>query len=1828
MSDNGVAAAGDAAAGGHNNPVIARPAEEDEDEGEEESENSSNGSYGTSVPQTPLNQEDESVFVLHRVESKEDTFVDANDDMQENTDNGSQYADDDDVTSSAAKLEKTVVDKDSIEEKEGLLRKLAELRHELKTLDGRQLPDGEEEEIVAVSSVSELIGECSQFVKAALEERLRNESVIRELQQQIEDLNVRNQIDQSVEVVADRMLASLGAVVNQGELLDYSVMGKIALVENSTSVLVEQCSWMFNEMEQLRHCLSEARVQEEFNPWSVFADARGELLELKKKEAEVVEKLNYLEDENRKLGEEVQKERAVAESENAELEKVREELEQERKRSASTKEKLSMAVNKGKALVQQRDSLKQSLAEKTNELDKCLNELQEKSSAIEAAETYKGELIKCENLVVSLQEKLSQRNAILQSFEEYFLQTSVPEELQSVDIVERLKWLVNLVASLQNSLSLKNVTFENLEETFSQSALPVELKAADLNERARWLINSVASLEETLSQRNKILDHLDEIVSQINEPLELQSVDTLEKLKWLVNERNALKGDLLAYQRLKDALPLIDLPDFDSSPDLETQILRLKDSFNQAKAKIEVLQDDITRTKEAAHVEVEHLADSLLAESQEKEFIKAELEKLACEHEDIVKKAHQSSSDKNQMVRMLLEGFGIPVDGEEGTHETHSDVATLINRCVGKIKEQISTSFDTSTANAKVFEKMQCLLYERDQELLLCQKLLEEDTLARSEVASLSNELKVVSQDLAVLKEEKDNLQQELERSEEKSALLREKLSLAVKKGKGLVSDRDNMKIIIDEKNSEIEKLKLELKKQDSKVAECDDKINQLSTALEQIPKLEADLTAMTERRDQLEQFLLESNGMLQRIINSIDHIALPVDSFFEEPLEKVNSLVGYIHECQQAKNHVEEELAKFKKETIALASKLEEAQITINSLEDALSIAESRISQLSEENKEILVAKKNLERDLQKATDEAIAQTSKFSEACASRKSLEDAFALAENNISLLVKEREDAELSRTTAGTEVEKVKEEVAIQSSKLTEAHGTIKSLEDLLSQAEAKVTLLSDQNINAQAGRTDLENELKKLRDEANSQVGKLTEAFTTIKSLEDELSKAANNIFVLEDEKRVAEQENFALHSKLKACLDELAETNGNLESRSVEFIQNSRDLQMLVKNENLLSIVSQHFEKEFESLKNMDLIIKDICNHLVDTGSEMLQKEHPVMEEYSRMFPYDLGNIIDMEMYNGEVNAADIDNVSLYLKSIVEGLQLRNKVVAENFEGFFVFIDEFIEALLRKLTTTKDTVIMIAKHVEPMKQKIKDMELHKEEQERIIATLEEDSRILLSACSNATSELQFEVKNKLLELSSVPELQKLNHQWTPGVTEFGGDDTTPPQMLDDSPNVNMAEKLSLATREVHKLIKQFEATSNVAAAALEELQNKVGEIRESSGKAIEERDQYQIKVAKLENDIDNLQNSCNELRHKMEDYHALDEKLKEKKAEISALHGNLLVKEREAEDHLMLASQLKMLFDKINRIEASFGESEEDMEPHQSFNIKKLFHIVDSITELQYQIRVLSHDKDELQSTLTTKNLEIEHLKEYSDTQTRCEQESEQIKSERAETTLALGKIIDMLGGDELFGDQNPASPSVPGLLLLLEKRIMALLSEVGNSKSQAEELGNQLFGSQKVIGELSAKIKLLEDSIQSRTSQPEIVQERSIFEAPSVPTSSEISEIEDVGSVGKNVASSVPSAAQLRTMRKGSTDHLVLSIDSESSSQLSSEETNEDKGHVFKSLNTSGLIPKQAKSLADRVDGIWVSGGRVLTSRPRARLGIIAYCLFLHLWLLGTIL
>ncbi|TYI94154.1 hypothetical protein E1A91_D02G182500v1 [Gossypium mustelinum] len=1962
--------------------------------------------------------------------------------------------------------------------------------------------------------------------------------------------------NQQYEVALERISAALGSVIDQGDLLGDSGAEQIDLVEKSTLALIEKYNQFLSEVNQLRQCLTKAESDfgvQEFG--TVFVAAHDELHELRRKEAQLVENIAFLEDENRKFFEQVESEKAMVEMLKSELEKTKTEVEQEKMRCANTKEKLSMAVTKGKALVQQRDALKQSLADKTSELEKCLAELQEKSSALEAAELHKEELVKNEVLVVSLQESLSEKTLIIEAFEHILSQIDVPEELQSVDIVGRARWLANE----RKELKSVSMDFYRLKDTICAIELPENVSFPDLDSRLAWLKESFyhakddinmlqneisrtkeaardevdhlsaslstvqqekhyikeeldhlrneyeeivgkarqisldkdhlsASLEAELvekdyikkeldnlsteyenvvekihrlsSEKNQMISMLveasgmmladqegveeasylpmlidrcfrkikdqpnassettfveaqlfeklqslfyvrdleltlceevleedmlvrsqlnglsnqlkvtseelfalkeekdvlqkaleqseekssllreklsmavkkgkglvqdrenlkllleeknseieklrlelqheestvancrdqistlstdleripllesdlaamkeafDHILSQIDEPEELQSMDIVGRAGWLAKERKELGNVSMDFCRLKDTICAIDLPENVSFPDLDSRLAWLKESFFQAKDDINMLQNEISRIKEAARDEIDHLSASLSTVQQEKHYIKDELDQLkneyeeivgmahqissnkdhlsaslatelvekdyvrreldnlSTEYENVVEKFHQLSSEKDQMISMLIEASGMMMADQEGIEES-SYLPMLIDRCFRKIKDPPTASSETTFVEAQLFEKLQSLFYVRDLELTLCEEVLEEDMLVRSQLNDLSDQMRVTSKELFALKEEKDVLQKDLERSEEKSSLLREKLSMAVKKGKGLVQDRENLKLLLEEKNSEIEKLKLELQHEESTVANCRDQISTLSTDLERIPKLESDLAAMREGRDQLEKFLFESNSILQRLVESIGHIVIPADSTFQEPVEKLNFLSGYMDDCLTAKARTEQDLLQVKEEAKNVAVKLAEAEANMKTLGDALAVAKNDLSQLAEEKRDVEFGKKNLEIELQKALEEAHSENSKFAEICEARKSLEEALSLAENKILFLISEQQEVQSSRAASETEMEKLREEGAIQSSRLTEAYNTINTLESALSQAEMTVASLTEHSNNSKVEITNLENELRKLKDETEIQARELADAEITIKSLEDALVKAENEFSALQSEKRAADQEISTLNSKLTVCMEDLAGSRGSSASKSIELIGHLNNLQMLAKDQSLLSTMKQCFDRNLEHLKDVDLALKNTREHLLDKRSEQLQ-DYPLMEDIALLagcFSDDIDNNVNIGMENDYENAINGDDVSSCVIRVAEGFQLRNKIFADRFEGFSKFLDESIGSLLKKLHATEDEVKSMVENMESLKQNVKNLEMREQEKEKAMAILQDDVETLFSACRDAVEDLHFEVKSTLTEFNTLPGLENLNHGLHPG-GEFVGRDMAQ-QDIGGNRYIQTAEKLFAATREVQSLVKFYETTNKAVATIVHNLQKDLEDTRRASEKAIEERDVCQSRVFKLESDVEALEESYREVTHKVDDYQAKEDIWKEKEAELLSLYNNMSMKEKEAKEPLLSATQLRTLLDKLSVIEIPLVESE-DLEPHSSTEVKKLFSIINSFAELQNQINLLSYEKDELQSMLSQQSFEIEHLKEEIERHVRNKPELEVMKMELPEATFGLEKIIVGLGGKELIG--SPNSVGMRALLPVLEKQVNALLLEAESSKSRAQELGTKLLGSQNAVDELSTKVKLLEDSLQGRTIQAEVVQDRSIFEVPSASTGSEISEIEDAGSHVKKTVSPVPSAAHVRIMQKGSADHLALNIDSEADRLINSEETDEDKGRMFKPLNTTGLIPKQGKSIADRVDGIWVSGGRVLSSRPRVRLGLIAYCLLLHIWLLGTI-
>ncbi|KAI5406218.1 trans-Golgi network-localized SYP41-interacting protein 1 isoform X5 [Lathyrus oleraceus] len=1708
----------------------------------------------------------------------------------------------------------------------------------------------------AVAEKESVVEEYQELLSARDREIENLNAKVSELVLSNESLQVSSQAqfekDGNIDVVVDKMIYSLATVVNRERVSDNSRSGKIFYIEESTALLIEKYNQFLSEIYQLGQSFSEVGLGTIANEYgNILVDARGGLLELKRKEEELVQKLSHLEDENHKLVEELDKEKVIIGTLTTQLGNVKVELEQEKVKCANTKEKLSMAVTKGKALVQQRDSLKASLAGKSSELEKCLIELQEKSASLEAAELTKEELARTENMV----------------------------------------------ASLNNSLQQNHTIFEQVEE---------------------------------------ILSH-----AELDQP---EMLDLPERLRWLVDDRNKLKGTFLELRKLKDSLSLLDLPESVSSSDLESQMNWFIDSFRKAHNNIYALHEEVSTIKEASINHIDQMSISLLVDSQEKDYLQAELADMRFEYGELVGKNHQISLEKDQIVKMLIDFSGLNMN-DEGIDQFSSTTLMIIDLCFQKLKGQSGSLSKASHIDSALFEKIQSLLYVRDQSLMLYEDILEEDFLIRSDVNKLSNELKVVSEEVIALKEERrsllkdlerseeiqsllyvrdqsltlyedileedllirsdvnklsnelkmvseevialkeerNSLLKDLERSEEKTGMLRDKLSMAVKKGKGLVQDRDNLKGLINEKNSEIEQLKVDLQKHESAVSEYKDEIKRLSSDLESIPKLENDLLEIKKERTRFEQFLMESNNMLQRVMECIDGIVLPVDPVFGEPIEKVKWLAGFVNDCQDAKVHVEQQLQLVKEEASILEVKLAEAQETVNSLEQRLSSSEDTVSQLAEEKTE-------LEREGEKVVEELQSVKEKVAEARSTNKLLEDALSQAEKDISVLSEEKEQAQVSRVAAETELERFRDEAVRQTGELAEASRTIKDLEVELSQVESKVNLLTEKYNADQVVKTDLENELKKLQDEAANdasksvaaetelervraeavrQTGELAEAIKTIKdlevelsqveskvdiltekynadqvvktdlenelkklqdeaadnasnsvgssapirSLEDELLKARDDISTLENANEIAKQEISSLSSKLSSYMVDLSGKNGCLGTKSLALLTSFNYLQVLIRDDTLFLKIKQCFERKCETLKKVDLTVNKVNNYLTlaakDSEGHLEMEEDPPVR---KSFTGSLENF-EVEMDKGETNGITMETIISSIGKIADELTLRSKHIADAFDEYSDSIDEFLSPLPGKLLETESNIMAIVEHMKIMKEEANSVAKLNEEKDNIIATLENDISLLLSSCTDSTSELQNEVDQNLGQLGSTFEDEKFNHEADEQVEHHR-----------NSKYADASRKLINASGKVQTLIRQFKLKSEQVDTTVRDLQAKLNETTVAFELATEEKDFNKNRVLQLESDIQSLEIACSELKDKVEGYHVLEEKLKEKEEEISSMHSALVAKEEESS--ILSASQLKDIFDKLDRIDIPIVESGDDLELHTSDPVKKLSYIIDSVTRLHHEINSLSHDKKEMQTILDTKVLEINDLEEEVKQLNRHCEDSKMVKSELFELTSVLEKIIDILGAnDDWVVDRK--SKGVRELLPALEKHIIAIISESENSKSKAQELGIKLVGSQKVIDELTTKIKLLEDSIQDRNSQPEIVQERSIYEAPLLPASSEITEVEE-GSRGKKALSPVPPAAHSRVMRKGSTEHLALDISVESDHLINSTDTDDDKGHVFKSLNTSGFVPKQGKLIADRIDGIWVSGSGVLMSRPRARLGLIGYLLIMHIWLLGTVL
>ncbi|KAG8071318.1 hypothetical protein GUJ93_ZPchr0006g45259 [Zizania palustris] len=1604
------------------------------------------------------------------------------------------------------------------EERELFAREAVALRRMLRELVGEeasgslQTDDPDETVLASPTPLHSMLDDCSRLV-------LELNSVAQAREQEIESSRARtaevevsrevmdaylNSSREGSELAIERIVATVDAVIGQqGISCEADVEGGISLVERKTSLLAERYKLVLLGIKQLEQVLAEVKpgfgAIGQCDHATILGIVSEELVSSKRNEADFLQKMNTFGEENKNLAGELQTVKASLDAANAEARKAKAEFEQIEHRLSTTKEKLSMAVTKGKSLVQHRDSLKQALAEKTAQLEGCMTELQHKSDAMQAAEG------RVEELKVLLDEKSNEHGRCLDELRETY-----------------------------NAWETAKAAIDQLTEENT----------------------TLTSVQASLSAKVGILQHIEEVMLKASFPEDLLSLDMTNRLEWLVEQKKISDMIFLEHRNVKDILGSIDLPHAVLTGELDSQIRWLLDSLCQAKEDAVRMQDESSgllhrlasheSKLNSLHEEVDRLTIALLEEKQEKDILANEHAELTSLYNASINKLSVVSSQYNELVKAFAEVSGVQLEGNEILDCTKFAEQCLIN-IQGRAK--------SSPVECESFEKLQTQVYTLDQELTLCKMILEEDKVDRYDRMSLSAELQRIAEETYVLKNEKDSLQKELERAEEKSSLLREKLSMAVKKGKGLVQEREGLRQVLDGKNFDIEKLKHAL---DEKNAELDD----LKRALDGNNSV---IEALKQARDEL-------NSESENIKQVLDAKNSEIDKL-NHALDGNNSEIENLNQTLNERNC---ETDKLKQDIDATNLKMENLKYEIMSRESAIKDLREQVEHLSSQvthseklQLDIIAlsdGKEQVERMLAAAEVswgtliESISSISlPFDKPC--EEPIDKMGQIAQYIIEL--------QAAKNSAENELYQANEQVTLQASMLSDALSTLKVSEDELNKLKEYISSSSEEKHQIQLHTAAVEEELEKANEELVMIASKLEDADVTISSLQDALSQARVNISVLDAEKKEAESkhetETSALNAKLAKCLEESDKTYESLQSHSTEHHGYLEKLSTLVMDDSLLSLMAEEFGKKVTSLRDMSLMMKSMHEQFAAKG---FQIDSPMEDSESGMLfslP-DYDNFVTERMAINKIRKGNVDGVSSF-STIVE--QLSNQ--AEYLSGFFKdlsgYVNENIMLVHRALQSASSNFAHALEEHDTLRNELGNKDTCNRVQEAELLSLQKELRAMSSNCIYCSQQIQA-ISHDILELGYAIELATGNSSI---VSKAEGTLS----VLKDVDAGNYAKASDTLLFTVNRLKSESEKLFSIKEAVvtlLDELKMRLKQTESAAETSLQDHQLYVERVCVLEKDLETLKDECNGMEIKIQEYQERENMLKARELELLSAEHTRNTTDRGMTEAIS-KDQLEVLIEKINKLNIQSVESHLKRELAMSSSpIDKLFSLIDEVDALRHEVETLRYENEDLHLNLESHAREREQLKEVSRNSDLYHRELESKNSELLEVTVSIERMIqrlEYLGGKDTLEGNKPTSTQALLSLSKLEKLIMASNMESGNAKSLIQELGAKLQAREKAVDELSTKIKTLEDLHHVRLVQPEDKKDRA-FEASSSAVGSEISDTEDLGSAGKASISSLPTAAHSRIMRKGSSDHLVLNIGRESERLITAQDS-DDKGILF---------------------------------------------------------
>ncbi|XP_057985529.1 trans-Golgi network-localized SYP41-interacting protein 1 isoform X2 [Hevea brasiliensis] len=652
--------------------------------------------------------------------------------------------------------------------------------------------------------------------------------------------------------------------------------------------------------------------------------------------------------------------------------------------------------------------------------DARLHELETKlktySEAGERVEALESELSYIRNSATALRESFLLKDSVLQRIEEILEDLDLPEHFHSRDIIEKVDWLAR--SATGNSLpptdwdqkssvggSYSDTGFVVMDawkedtQQSSNSGDDLRRKYDDLQGKFFGLAEQNEMLEQSLMERNQLMQRWEELLHRINMPAYLRAAELEDRIQWLGNALSEANND-------RNSLLL-------NIDELEKYCGSLTTDLEQSQKRISCLNAEL----EDSQKRLSNYEMDIKAFIHERDNLSERLEALSCDHEKLSAKAVQFGLDNEKLqdeVNALQDKLVQKLGNEEHIQRMNGEICRLQDLVCDALKDPGIKDLVSGGNSVECLEGLLKRLIENPTTLSLMKPVgnaveqhhaKEADTNLgeersrdivdnlESDVAQLKRdaedsdepnvgvlkELEDALSELVLVKEERDGyvekqhslicevealerqrveLQKLLNQEEQKSTSLRDKLNVAVRKGKSLIQQRDSLKQTIEEMSTELEHLKSEIKHRGNALSDYERKMRDLTAFSDKVEALESENLFLRNSLAENDRILQEKEHTLTMVLNTLGEIDVGGEIYNSDPIRKLDQVVKLCCDQQIALASSEEESRKSKRAAELLLAELNEVQDRNDGLQEELAKVSIELAQLSKDREVAEAAK------------------------------------------------------------------------------------------------------------------------------------------------------------------------------------------------------------------------------------------------------------------------------------------------------------------------------------------------------------------------------------------------------------------------------------------------------------------------------------------------------------------------------------------------------------------------------------------------------------------------------------------------------------------------------------------------------------------------------------------------------------------------------------------------------------------------------------------------------------------------------------------------------